>query len=66
MFLEKFSKVEQLRLLARRVANGRDWVELAVTDTGIGMARPGPRVQPPPARASMSLDGGGARFTAST
>jgi signal transduction histidine kinase len=25
------------RLQARRVANGRDWIELAVADTGIGM-----------------------------
>jgi signal transduction histidine kinase len=24
-------------LRARRVANGRDWIELAVADTGIGM-----------------------------
>ena len=27
----------QSRLRARRVANGRDWIELAVADTGIGM-----------------------------
>ena len=27
----------QRRLRARRVANGRDWSELAVADTGIGM-----------------------------
>ena len=27
----------QSRLRARRVANGRDWIELADADTGIGM-----------------------------
>ena len=27
----------EVRLRARRVANGRDWIELAVADTGIGM-----------------------------
>jgi len=27
----------QSRLRTRRVANGRDWIELAVADTGIGM-----------------------------
>ena len=33
----KFTKVGVVRLRARRVANGRDWIELAVADTGIGM-----------------------------
>ena len=33
----KFTKEGEVRLRARRVANGRDWIELAVTDTGIGM-----------------------------
>jgi signal transduction histidine kinase len=33
----KFTKQGEVRLRARRVANGRDWVELAVADTGIGM-----------------------------
>jgi signal transduction histidine kinase len=33
----KFTKEGEVRLRARRVANGRDWVELAVADTGIGM-----------------------------
>jgi signal transduction histidine kinase len=33
----KFTKAGQVRLRARRVANGRDWIELAVADTGIGM-----------------------------
>ena len=33
----KFTKQGEVRLQARRVANGRDWIELAVADTGIGM-----------------------------
>jgi signal transduction histidine kinase len=33
----KFTKGGEVRLRARRVANGRDWIELAVADTGIGM-----------------------------
>jgi signal transduction histidine kinase len=33
----KFTKEGEVRLGARRVANGRDWIELAVADTGIGM-----------------------------
>jgi signal transduction histidine kinase len=33
----KFTKEGEVRLRARRVANGRDWIELAVSDTGIGM-----------------------------
>jgi signal transduction histidine kinase len=33
----KFTKGGELTLRARRVANGRDWIELAVADTGIGM-----------------------------
>jgi GAF domain-containing protein len=33
----KFTKQGKVTLRARRVANGRDWVELAVADTGIGM-----------------------------
>jgi signal transduction histidine kinase len=33
----KFTKEGEVRLRARRVANGRDWIELAVADTGIGM-----------------------------
>src|SRR5262249_7513436 len=33
----KFTKEGEARLRARRVANGRDWIELAVADTGIGM-----------------------------
>ena len=27
----------EIRLRARKVADGRDWIELAVADTGIGM-----------------------------
>src|SRR5262249_22014048 len=33
----KFTKEGEVRLRARRVANGRDWIELAVAHTGIGM-----------------------------
>src|SRR5262249_8805314 len=33
----KFTKGGEVRLRVRRVANGRDWIELAVADTGIGM-----------------------------
>src|SRR5262249_27387033 len=33
----KFTKEGEVRLRARRVANGRDLIELAVADTGIGM-----------------------------
>src|SRR5262249_17730009 len=32
-----FTKEGEVRLRARRAANGRDWIELAVADTGIGM-----------------------------
>jgi len=34
----KFTKEGEVTLRARRVANGRDWIELAVADTGIGMS----------------------------
>src|SRR5262249_5286873 len=33
----KFTKEGEVKLRARRVANGREWVEVAVADTGIGM-----------------------------
>jgi signal transduction histidine kinase len=33
----KFTNEGEVTLRARRVANGRDWIELAVADTGIGM-----------------------------
>jgi two-component system, NtrC family, sensor kinase len=33
----KFTKQGEVKLRARRVANGGDWIELAVCDTGIGM-----------------------------
>ncbi len=33
----KFTKLGEVKLKARRVANGGDWIELAVSDTGIGM-----------------------------
>src|SRR5262249_27763772 len=33
----KFTKVGEVALRVRRVADGRDWVEVAVADTGIGL-----------------------------
>jgi adenylate cyclase len=33
----KFTKEGEVKLRARRLANGRDWIELAVADSGIGM-----------------------------
>ena len=33
----KFTKEGEVKLRASRVRNGRDWIELAVSDTGIGM-----------------------------
>src|SRR5262249_58913188 len=33
----KFTKEGEVTLRARRIANGRDWIELALVDTGIGM-----------------------------
>ncbi len=33
----KFTKQGEIALRVKRVANGRDWIELAVSDTGIGM-----------------------------
>jgi adenylate cyclase len=33
----KFTKEGEVRLEAKRVADGRDWIELAVADSGIGM-----------------------------
>jgi signal transduction histidine kinase len=33
----KFTKQGEVKLKARRVANGGDWIELAVCDTGVGM-----------------------------
>ena len=33
----KFTKQGEVKLKARKVANGGDWIELAVSDTGIGM-----------------------------
>jgi signal transduction histidine kinase len=33
----KFTEEGEVALRARRVADGRDWIELAVSDTGIGM-----------------------------
>src|SRR5262249_53046622 len=33
----KFTKEGEVRLRARRMVDGRDWIELAVADTGIGM-----------------------------
>ena len=33
----KFTKEGEVRLRPRKVANGRDWIELAVADSRIGM-----------------------------
>jgi Histidine kinase-, DNA gyrase B-, and HSP90-like ATPase/His Kinase A (phospho-acceptor) domain len=33
----KFTKEGEVKLRARKVANGRDWIELSVADSGIGM-----------------------------
>ena len=33
----KFTQEGEVALRARKVADGRDWIELAVADTGIGM-----------------------------
>ena len=33
----KFTKQGEVTLRVRKVANGRDWIELSVSDTGIGM-----------------------------
>jgi signal transduction histidine kinase len=33
----KFTKHGEITLRTRRVTDGRDWIEFAVTDTGIGM-----------------------------
>src|SRR5205823_5808404 len=33
----KFTKQGEVKLQARRVGNGREWIELAVADSGIGM-----------------------------
>jgi signal transduction histidine kinase len=33
----KFTEEGEVKLGARKVANGRDWIELSVSDTGIGM-----------------------------
>jgi signal transduction histidine kinase len=33
----KFTNEGEVKLLARRVVDGRDWIELAVADSGIGM-----------------------------
>jgi signal transduction histidine kinase len=33
----KFTKQGEVKLKARRITNGGDWIELAVSDTGIGM-----------------------------
>src|SRR5262245_48698237 len=34
----KFTKEGEVKLKARRLVDGRDWIELAVADTGIGMS----------------------------
>jgi len=35
----KFTKAGEVKLTARRVSNGSDFLEFAVSDTGIGMTR---------------------------
>jgi signal transduction histidine kinase len=35
----KFTKEGEVKLRARRLADGRDWIEFAVTDNGIGMSQ---------------------------
>jgi signal transduction histidine kinase len=35
----KFTKAGEVKLRARRIAKGHDWIELAVADSGIGMSR---------------------------
>ena len=35
----KFTKEGEVALRVRKVADGRDWIELSVTDTGIGMTQ---------------------------
>jgi signal transduction histidine kinase len=35
----KFTKGGEVKLKARRLVDGRDWIELAVADSGIGMTR---------------------------
>src|SRR5262249_20890646 len=54
----KFTKEGEVALRVRKVANGRDWVELAVADSGIGMRaekrenlfKVSPKADPLPAR----------------
>jgi signal transduction histidine kinase len=56
----KFTKEGEVRLRARRVTDGRDWIEFAVADTGIGMtpeqqaklSRSSVRPMPRPRRSS--------------
>src|SRR5262249_50891635 len=36
----KFTKEGEVTLRVRKVADGRDWIELAVADSGIGMTAP--------------------------
>jgi len=33
----KFTKAGEVKLKARRLVDGRDWIEVAVSDSGIGM-----------------------------
>ena len=60
----KFTKEGEVRLRARRVANGHDWIEFTVADTGIGMTRSSrrscsrnsPRPMPRPPSGSAEPD----------
>jgi signal transduction histidine kinase len=48
----KFTKEGEMALRVRKVADGRDWVELAVADSGIGLtAHSGRATHKPDVRA---------------
>ena len=59
----KFTKDGEVKLRVSKVGNGRDWVELSVSDTGIGMtpssrqscSRSSPRPMPRPRNVSAAL-----------
>ena len=59
----KFTKEGEVKLKVRRLVDGRDWIELAVADTGIGMTagaagesclRSSPRPMPRPRSVSAA------------
>jgi adenylate cyclase len=61
----KFTKEGEVALRVRKVADGRDWIELAVADTGIGHSRTSPRPIRSPRAATAGL-GSGLRCRASS